>query len=161
MGGRRLEVAARVVVIATAPDADADGVLGTEIARVDDLAGAPAGVALLLTGPGVADVDQLVDWFRLQLAGHEGVLDRVALDPGSHLRPAALAGALLGLGRRLAALGRPVAVTLVAERVGTRIGTQALAMASGARLVVTAQPTEARRVADVLDAVATADGCAP
>jgi hypothetical protein len=142
MGGHRLDTAARTVLIASEPSADADGVLGVDAGRVTRLDGSPVDGALLLTSDGRSDSTA---WF-LACLGHATVaIDRVALDPQGAFEP------------ELIALGRPVVVTITGVTVGERVAQQVLAMTRGARVVVTDHPREARRVAAVIDATR---GCA-
>ncbi len=137
MGGHRLDTAARAVVIATEPAPEADGILGVDAVRVDRVDHGPDDVVLVLT----CTAGDAAAWLRARLDDAEAPATLVVLDAGTVADPA------------LFTLGRPVAVTVDDATIGARVGHQARAMAAGARVIITSHPREARRVADVLDAI--------
>ena len=122
----------------------------------------PADGLLLLTHRGscVGDpVSEVSRWLRDAAAAAiaAGVPpDRLLVDAGLDTKPWGEALVLLRATAVLAPAGTPLVVATLGDAwrdVGTRAGAQALAVAQGCRVLLTADPVGARRVADVVLAV--------
>lgn len=174
MDARRVDLTSSVVVVAAGRSIEgADAVLAGAGARAPGLplvhrvvgggaACAPANGLLLLAHRGscVGDpVAEVSSWLRDAVAAAvaAGVpAHRLVVDAGLDTKPWDEALALLRATPVLAPPGTPMAVATLGDAwrdVGRRVGGQALAVAQGCRVLLTADPVGARRVADVVLAV--------
>lgn len=176
MDARRVDLTSSVVVVAAGrPTAGADAVLAGEGSEdlglplvhrvVGDGACAPVDGLLLLShrGPCAGEpVAEVARWLRDAAAAAlaAGVpADRLVVDAGLDTKPWDEVLALLRATAALAPPGTPLAVATLGDAwrdPGRRAGGQALAVDQGCRVLLTADPSGARRVADVVMAVALA-----
>lgn len=175
MDARRVDLTSSVVVVAAGqPTEGADAVLAGAgslerglplVHRFVGGGGActPADGLLLLThrGPCTAEpVAEVSRWLRNAAAAAiaAGVpAERLVVDAGLDTKPWGDVVALLRATAALAPPGTPLAVATLGDAwgdVGRRAGGQALAVELGCRVLLTADPIGARRVADVVLATA-------